>query len=169
MSVQRDVVTIRPCDPDRDAEGIRRCFIELQDHEHEYSPQSPTGEALVDEYVPFMLERATGPGSALFIAEVAGHIIGFATAIRMQRTEPDDTDPFHFELAELSVARQHRGRGIGAALIERTAQYARDHGAPNLRVRVDVKNPEAIRLYQRAGFEPAVMMLIMPLVSSGDG
>jgi GNAT superfamily N-acetyltransferase len=168
MPSQRDAVTIRLYDPDRDVDGIRRCFIELQDHEHEYAPQSPTGQALVDEYVPFMLERAMRAGSAVFIAEVGGQIVGFATALRTPRAEPDDTDPFHFELAELSVVGEHRSRGIGTALVDRAAQYARDHGAPNLRVRVDVQNPEAIRLYQRAGFEPAVIMLVMPLVPGGE-
>jgi GNAT superfamily N-acetyltransferase len=167
MASQRDAVTIRPYDPNGDADGIRRCFIELQDHEHEYSPQSPTGEALADEYVPFMLERATRPGNVLFVADVSGHIVGFATALRTQRAEPDDVDPFHFDLAELSVGREHRGRGIGTALIERVVQHAKDQGAPNLRVRVYVKNPEAIRLYQRMGFEPAVMMLAKPLGRDG--
>ena len=158
---------IRPFDPICDTESVRRCFVDLQDHEHAYSPHSPTGEELADEYVPFMIERAMQGDNAFLVAEFAGAVVGFATALRTARAEPDDTDPFHFELAELSVATEHRNKGIGMALIDAVARHARDHGAPNLRVRVDVANSDAQRLYRRIGFEPAVMMLVMPLTSDG--
>src|SRR5687767_14064667 len=99
---------IRPFDPIRDTEAVRRCFVDLQDHEHAYSPNSPTGEELAAEYVPFMAERAMQPDNAFLVAEFAGTVIGFATALRTVRAEPDDTDPFHFELAELSVVTEYQ-------------------------------------------------------------
>jgi GNAT superfamily N-acetyltransferase len=94
---------------------------------------SPTGEELASEYVPFMIERAMQPGNAFLVAEVAGAVIGFATALRTASAEPDDTDPFHFELAELSVVTEQQNKGVGTALIDAVARHARSHGAPNLR------------------------------------
>jgi ribosomal protein S18 acetylase RimI-like enzyme len=151
--------TIRAFDPSRDLEGVRRCFIDLHDHEHERFADSKTGAELVDEYVPFMIARCTQPGSAMFVAEVDGTVVGFATAIRNERAEPDDTDAFHFELAELSVLASHRSRGIGTALMEAVEAHAFEHDASSLRVRVDCDNPAAQRLYERHGFTPTVITL----------
>jgi GNAT superfamily N-acetyltransferase len=162
-----DGLRIRAFDPIRDAAAIRRCFVDLQNHEHAYSPHSPIGEELASEYVPFMIERAMQPGNAFLVAELAGAVIGFATALRTASAEPDDTDPFHFELAELSVVTEQQNKGVGTALIDAVARHARSHGAPNLRVRVDIANSDAQRLYRRIGFEPAVAMLVMPLTSDG--
>src|SRR5688500_18008058 len=103
MSVQ-----VRPFDPDRDLDGVRRCFVELQDHEHAFEPEAPTGAEIVDEYVPFMLERSSRPGGAIFVAELDGRVVGFAALIRVERPEPDDWEPFHVELAELSVLAEAR-------------------------------------------------------------
>lgn len=149
--------TIRPYEASRDLDGVRRCFIDLQDHEHERFAGSKTGPELVDEYVPFMLARCAQPDSTMFVAEIDGEVVGFATAIRNARTEPDDSDVFHFELAELSVLTCHRSRGIGSALIAAVEAYAADHGASSLRIRVDCDNPGAQRFYRRHGFEPAVI------------
>jgi hypothetical protein len=48
-------------------------------------------------------------------------------------------------------------------LIEAAEAHARACGAPSLRVRVDVDNPGARRLYRRLGFRPRVLLLMKPL------
>jgi ribosomal protein S18 acetylase RimI-like enzyme len=58
------------------------------------------------------------------------------------------------EIPELSVAvdPEHRGRGIGTALIEALRERARAEGFSALSLSVEKDNP-VIRLYERLGFE----------------
>jgi ribosomal protein S18 acetylase RimI-like enzyme len=57
------------------------------------------------------------------------------------------------EIPELSVgvAPEHRGRGIGTALLEALVERAQQEGAPALSLSVEEDNP-ALRLYERLGF-----------------
>ena len=59
----------------------------------------------------------------------------------------------HSGVLGIGVAAPHRGRGIGAALIERTLAEARDKGFTRIELTVRVDNPRAKRLYERFGFE----------------
>ena len=153
---------VRPYAP-ADEGAVRACFIALQDHEHAFAPEAPTGAALAEEYLPFMLARCAAPGGALLVAEAGGAVVGFASLLIRPRAEPDDSDAVHAEVAEFSVLPTHRGRGIGTALLAEAERRARAAGATSLRVRVDARNPEARRLYERAGFAPAVVHLHKPL------
>lgn len=154
---------IRDYDVERDGPGLRDCFIALQDHERDFAPEVPSGLELVDDYVPFMLERVAALSGRLFVAVEGEQILGFATALVRPREEPDDVDAFSVEVAELSVLPAWRGRGIGARLMEVCERFARELGAPSLRVRVDARNPDAQRFYRRAGFEDAVVLLAKSL------
>jgi GNAT superfamily N-acetyltransferase len=149
---------IRAYDPAQDLADLRRCFIELQDHEHGFDPLSPTGAEIVDSYVPYMLARCEAPDSVLFVAEVDGRVVGFASAIRVERPSSDDCDAFHFELGELGVLDEHRGGGVGTALVAAVERHARAHRAPALRVSMGAANEGAQRLYARLGFAPCVIM-----------
>jgi ribosomal protein S18 acetylase RimI-like enzyme len=57
------------------------------------------------------------------------------------------------EIPELSVgvAPEHRGRGVGTALLEALVERAQQEGAPALSLSVEEDNP-ALRLYERLGF-----------------
>ncbi len=59
------------------------------------------------------------------------------------------------ELAALAVAADHRGTGIGAALVEAVADAARQAGATNQWLVTTNDNLDALRLYQRHGYELA--------------
>jgi GNAT superfamily N-acetyltransferase len=150
---------VRAYDPGRDHGALRRCFIELQDHEHSFYPEAPTGAQLVDESGPFMLARLGDPADRVFVAEADGVVVGFATVRRVDRPEPDDPDPFFFELSEISVTASARGQRIGTGLIDAAERHAREQGSPSLRVRMNTDNPDAGRLYARLGFRPVVVTL----------
>lgn len=149
---------IRTYDPAVDAADLRRCFIELQDHEHGFDPLAYTGAEITDAYLAYMLARCRQPDSALWVAELDGRVVGFVTAIRVDRPSPDDSDAFHFELGELGVLEEARNAGVGAALVAEVERHARAHGAPAVRVLMGAANHGAQRLYARLGFEPCVIM-----------
>ncbi len=56
------------------------------------------------------------------------------------------------ELANLAVGRQHRGGGIGAALLDHVLSWADSQGVESLFLEVRVSNESASRLYGSRGF-----------------
>jgi GNAT superfamily N-acetyltransferase len=56
-----------------------------------------------------------------------------------------------------------RGRGIGAALVARAEQFARERGAPWLGIGVMAENGDARRLYERLGFAAFHVEMKKPL------
>jgi ribosomal protein S18 acetylase RimI-like enzyme len=87
-------------------------------------------------------------GHHLFIAyDDADAPIGFVTGIEM--THPDKgTEMF---LYELGVHEQHRGRGVGRALVSALADVARAHRCYGMWVLTDDDNQAALRAYTAAG------------------
>jgi GNAT superfamily N-acetyltransferase len=55
-------------------------------------------------------------------------------------------------LDELFVIPEHRGRGIGRALLRRALDIARENGCRAVDLEVDSGHAQAERLYQREGF-----------------
>ncbi|WP_030759200.1 GNAT family N-acetyltransferase [Streptomyces sp. NRRL F-2664] len=53
---------------------------------------------------------------------------------------------------DIEVAPGHRGRGIGSALMERAAEFARARGAEHLWLEVSSVNAPAVHAYRRMGF-----------------
>ena len=56
-------------------------------------------------------------------------------------------------LYQMWVAVGHRRRGVGRALVDVAAAWARRMGAPHLELDVTSNNDAAVRLYEGAGFE----------------
>ncbi|QOZ82738.1 MULTISPECIES: GNAT family N-acetyltransferase [Chromobacterium] len=58
------------------------------------------------------------------------------------------------EIKRMFVAPSQRGKGVAQALLGRLEEEARAAGLPALKLETGVSQPEAIGLYQRAGFSP---------------
>jgi ribosomal protein S18 acetylase RimI-like enzyme len=65
----------------------------------------------------------------------------------LAKIAPDD-----FYLSRIAVAEPHRGQGIGKDLLLHYEAEGRRLGARRLVLEVSPRHPEAIRLYERAGF-----------------
>lgn len=87
--------------------------------------------------------------AAMFFAVEEGRPVGMAGGL----VEPDP--PGTVELVSMWVDPPARGRGVGRALIEAVADWARGRGATRLHLWVTDTNAPAIALYHRAGFAPA--------------
>jgi len=87
------------------------------------------------------------PNAAVFVAEAQGRIVGRLSIAR-------DQHPASRHVADLGlmVAVSHRRRGIGTALLEAAAEWARAAGVRKLELHVFPYNQAAIRLYERFGF-----------------
>jgi RimJ/RimL family protein N-acetyltransferase len=88
------------------------------------------------------------PHAAVFVAECEEGIVGRLSVSR-------DPHPASEHVADLGVmvARSHRRRGIGLALMQAAEEWAREAGVRKLELHVFPYNEAALRLYERLGYE----------------
>lgn len=106
-----------------------------------------------------VIERASFPSDAwsdaamlqtfadgdAYVAEDGGVVVGYGAVL----APPGSGDA---DVLTIAVAEGHRGRGTGAALLERMLGTARERGASRVFLEVRADNPVARRLYETRGF-----------------
>ncbi|HWN55295.1 MAG TPA: GNAT family N-acetyltransferase [Verrucomicrobiae bacterium] len=94
---------------------------------------------------------ASGGDGVTFIAEHDGQWVGLATGLV---EDPEDAKGSGPVLVGMFVDRGKRRCGVGVALVEAVASWARERGAARLALWVTSSNEPAIALYRRCGFRP---------------
>ena len=100
----------------------------------------------------------------VILAEVDGHVVGFACLFVLQMVCYPE---FGAEVTELFVEAAHRRRGVGDALMRHAEQVCRDAGANNIVVCTGTDNVTAQRLYHRHGYVDDDIRLRKQLRASG--
>ena len=116
-----------------------------------WSPQSgfpSVIEAGKDQVRTFF--NAENPPEAHLVAELDGMVVGY---VRLKPPTPLPENAHVMYIAGIAVQPAARGRGVAAALLAASEQYALSYGARKLSLRVLSTNQPAIRLYERLGFE----------------
>jgi len=98
--------------------------------------------------------KAWAAGGGLRIAEQDGEPVGALVLGRRPAWVPPVPEVERYVEA-LDVSRRHAGRGIGAALLARACEEARDSGAKLLRVDCWAGAPALVAWYERQGFARA--------------
>jgi ribosomal protein S18 acetylase RimI-like enzyme len=95
----------------------------------------------------YMRQLIASPDAATWIAEMGGHMAGFAIVEwALQITG------IVAYISTIEVLPEQRGAGIGAELLRRLEGSANAERAMQIWLHVDVENTAAIRLYQRSGY-----------------
>jgi len=85
------------------------------------------------------------PGFTLVLAEHEGRAVGLGHGMHHEGDEG--------LVNSVVVHPEHRGRGLGAALVGATVQRLREHGCAQVSLNVMASNEPAVALYRRLGFE----------------
>ena len=132
----RLMVTIRMAGND-DAEAIAALLTEL-------------GYPIVPTEVPGRLQAVHDAPGQVFVAEHGGSVVGVGSVTRLallHRPEPVAL------LSALVVNTEHRGKGVGRALVDAAARQAAAWGCPTLELTSRDERPAAHRFYYGLGFE----------------
>jgi ribosomal protein S18 acetylase RimI-like enzyme len=106
-------------------------------------------------------QLATVPGTfrgenVLFaVRDDDGAVIGFCWIVLF-----DPGTGLEGEVAEVSVAAEHRGHGVGEVLMEQAVRLFRERGVTLGYVWTRTDNEAAVRLYRSAGFETSRQLVL---------
>ncbi len=153
---------------DADDDAVKALIVGLQAHERQFEPRMSAPEDIQDTYFAYIRSRCAKETGEILVAETGGDIVGFVCVLA--RVVADDIDEDRYEYAyvsDLVVAPDHRGAGVGSALLAEAETFARAHGAKWLRIGVLAGNEGAIKLYRRAGFVDRAVQLEKPLTEKG--
>ena len=156
-------LAIRKYQPEHTA-GVRRCVVELQEFERRIDPRLRPGEEMADAYWENIQRRCTEANGEVFVADDGGSVVGFVSVLAAEPfVEIDDPVGTHALITDIVVLPSHRGRRVGAELLQRAEAFARAAGAAELRIAVLAENTAARRLYQNEGFTPYLEVFVKPL------
>ncbi len=100
----------------------------------------------------------------ILVAECEGTVVGFLQLyVRKTGDSPVDNPLEYAQVDNIVVDERHRGIGFGRALLDAAKDWAKARGIRRLRVGVYSTNTPAVRVYEKAGFEPLITVLEMKI------
>jgi GNAT superfamily N-acetyltransferase len=107
----------------------------------------------------------SGDDAVLLIAERPGRAVGYAVLTAGPGAATWDLGERVVEIETLAVLADDRGTGVGAALIEAGRRWALERGARTVAVGLAHTNDGARRFYEREGFTPFYVEMVLDLRS----
>jgi ribosomal protein S18 acetylase RimI-like enzyme len=153
--------SVRHGTPD-DVDRLEPLWHALRDH-HATLPQMPPKRPPEDSWAHRRRQYRGWIGTddhALLIAERNGEPIGYTVVSLGGGAATWDVGERTAEIETLSVLAAERGRGVGQGLTDAASQWAQEAGATAVLVGVAHSNDDAIRFYEREGFELFYVSLI---------
>jgi len=148
--------TVRPATR-ADVDAVMDLWRELSRHQEPWRVFAPRSEMEAD--VRRSYERAlTDPGSLVLVAEVEGRIVG--TAFGHPVVPSSVSDEPAIELAGVVVSAGERKAGVGRALVDGIARFARDQGIGRIVIKTFARNEGALEFWRRLGFEPRMVQMM---------
>lgn len=92
----------------------------------------------------------------VLVADTSDSVVGMVHVVRAPTLEADPKA----EIRAVVVDENHRGKGIGEALIRAAFAWAKDQGLAAVRLRMNVVREDAHRFYLRIGFEEKKQQVI---------
>ena len=131
-------MTIEITEVAADSEEAVELIAELDEHlmAHPYPPQSRHA---------YSVDKLLREGVVFFLTRYEGQLAGCG-GIKLFGSD-------YGEVKRMFVRPQFRGNGLGKAMLDRLAEYARSNQTSVLRLETGIYEVEAIGLYERYGFQ----------------
>jgi len=127
-----------------DIEGFRAALVSVVNEKRFLATTEPPSVESTDDFI----RRNIVNNYAEFVAVVEGRVVGWADIIPFEKKIMK-----HAGLLGMGVIAEHRGKGIGKALLSRTIEQAKENGLKRVELEVFAYNSVAIALYSQLGFE----------------
>ncbi len=105
-------------------------------------------------------EWLASPDAFALIAEEDGRPVGYALVSFHDRDDSHATGDRFAELHSLAVLPEVRGGGLGTRLLREVYRHVRAVGVEEMIIGVLATNDDAMRLYEREGFRPWVVLTL---------
>jgi ribosomal protein S18 acetylase RimI-like enzyme len=116
-------------------------------------PQLTRGE--VEDHLSTVPSSFAGENVIYAVRDEAGEIIGFCWIVLF-----DPGTGLEGEVAEVYVASEHRGQGVGEMLMGQAVHLFKERRVTLGYVWTRTDNEAAVRLYRSAGFEPSRQLVL---------
>lgn len=155
-------VDVRPARP-ADGPALYLAWQRLRQHnaivDRRVIP-APVGEV---EFIADLEQLLARNGSATFVAEAGGELAGFVSG-SIEHNQPDRLPAVHATVGYLWVEERFRRMGVGRALFERVAAWARQQdGVDHFEMAVLSGDRTAAEFWRSIGFAPFIERLWAPL------
>lgn len=126
-------------------------------------PGGPASMEDPDDLGPYRaaLGEIAGSGGAVLVAELAGEVVGVCQLIVFRHLQARGGRCA--EIESVHVHPDHRGTGVGSALLDEAVIRARALGCYRVQLTSNTARPDAHRFYERFGFAPSHVGFKMPL------
>jgi GNAT superfamily N-acetyltransferase len=116
-------------------------------------PGAPNAEDPADpDRYEVALEEIQGAGGEVLVAERRSEVVGFCQLLVFRHLQAKGG--LCAELESVHVHADHRGQGIGGALVHAAVDRARALGCYRVQLTSNRQREEAHRFYERLGFQP---------------
>ncbi len=130
-------------------------------------PGGPPSTEDPDDLAPYgsALREIVESGGAVLVAELAGEVVGTCQLIVFTHLQAHGGRCA--EIESVHVHPDHRGTGLGGALITNAVARARQLGCYRVQLTSNTARPDAHRFYERLGFVPSHVGFKMSLEGGG--
>jgi ribosomal protein S18 acetylase RimI-like enzyme len=109
----------------------------------------------IEDHLTTVPSSFRGENVIFAVRDDGGEVIGFSWIVLF-----DPGTGLEGEVAEVYVAEEHRGHGIGEVLMEQAVHLFRERGVTLGYVWTRPDNEAAVRLYRSSGFEPSRQLVL---------
>ncbi len=129
---------------------IKQLLVDLHLTEQAHYADHPQLSRLeIEDHLASIPDGFRGENVIFVAREDSGSVIGFCWVVLY-----DPGTGLEGEVAEVSVAAEHRGHGVGEVLMAQAVRLFRERGVTLGYVWTRPDNQAAVHLYRSAGFEP---------------
>ena len=157
MSEPADL-TLRHTDAVAELDAIEPLWSALQEHHARITPDLGSNSPKRELVEAWRIRRGkyerwlADPETFFVIAESGGQPVGYAFVTVGAPFASWDTGELLAQLETLSVLPDHRGDGVGAALLDAAWERLSQRGVESMSITTTTTNVDAHRFYERHGF-----------------